>query len=103
MEIDVLGTTYTLDIVDDLSKVDENLTNSSGATNLDTKSIVIEKDYWDIERNLLHELIHAFLRESGLDCNSDWARNEEIIDWFAIQIPKINREFDRITEEYDII
>lgn len=36
-----------------------------------------------------HEIVHAFLKESGLDANSDWARNEEIVDWFALQGPKI--------------
>lgn len=36
-----------------------------------------------------HEIVHAFLKESGLDCNSDWARNEEIVDWIALQGPKI--------------
>lgn len=36
-----------------------------------------------------HELIHAFLRESGLGEESGWAINEEMVDWFAIQLPKI--------------
>lgn len=36
----------------------------------------------------LHEVVHAFLFESGLSGNS-WAANEEIIDWMAHQIPKI--------------
>ena len=46
---------------------------------------------------LRHELIHAFLRESGLDWSSSpaecWATNEEMIDWFAIQSPKIFKVF----------
>lgn len=41
-----------------------------------------------------HEIVHAFLYESGLDSSSysgsePWARNEEIVDWFAMQGPKI--------------
>lgn len=40
-----------------------------------------------------HEILHAFLFESGLDSNSlstnAWAINEEMVDWFAIQLPKI--------------
>lgn len=40
-----------------------------------------------------HEIIHAFLFESGLDISSvkaeSWATNEEMVDWVAIQIPKI--------------
>ena len=36
-----------------------------------------------------HEIIHAFLCESGLAENSDWATNEELVDWIAIQAPKL--------------
>ncbi len=49
---------------------------------------------------LRHELEHAFLFESGLAFNSNstnnWAMNEEMIDWFAIQMPKINAAYDEI-------
>ena len=46
---------------------------------------------------LRHEIIHAFLHESGLDWNSapadSWATNEEMVDWMAIQMPKICKVF----------
>lgn len=36
-----------------------------------------------------HEIIHAFLFESGLsECSyksDEWAKNEEMVDWFAHQ------------------
>lgn len=42
---------------------------------------------------LRHETVHAFFNESGLSTNSNesdaWARNEEMVDWIAIQGPKI--------------
>ncbi len=43
---------------------------------------------------LMHEIIHAFLNESGLQDSAlsppiAWAKNEEMIDYFAIQLPKI--------------
>jgi hypothetical protein len=43
---------------------------------------------------LRHEIVHAFFTESGLMDNalqleSAWAGNEEMVDWFAIQGPKI--------------
>lgn len=43
---------------------------------------------------LRHEVIHAFLSESGLEWCSftpekAWAKNEEMVDWIAIQFPKI--------------
>ncbi|MFD1464645.1 hypothetical protein ACFQ4L_00875 [Lapidilactobacillus mulanensis] len=40
-----------------------------------------------------HELIHAFLCESGLAENSDWAQNEEVVDWIARQFPKLFETF----------
>lgn len=42
---------------------------------------------------LRHELIHAFLYECGLADNSDWASNEEMIDWLAIQFDKLTDLF----------
>lgn len=43
---------------------------------------------------LRHEMVHAFLYQSGLDESSGkydcgWARNEEMVDWIAIQGEKI--------------
>lgn len=45
---------------------------------------------------LRHEIIHAFIHESGLDVMSDWARNEEMVDFFAYQIPKIAKLFKEL-------
>ena len=49
---------------------------------------------------LRHEIIHAFLIESGLTSSSNavdcWARNEEMIDWIAIQYPKIKKVFQQL-------
>lgn len=46
---------------------------------------------------LRHEIVHAFLYESGLTQNSlssdGWAKNEEMVDWIAIQEPKLNKAF----------
>lgn len=52
------------------------------------KCIAAEKE------TLRHEVIHAFLNESGLCENSGiigigWAKNEEMVDWIALQFPKI--------------
>ena len=51
---------------------------------------------------LRHELIHAFLSESGLShssgkiTNIGWAKNEEMVDFFAIQFPKIKKVFEEL-------
>lgn len=50
--------------------------------------------------NMRHELIHAFLNESGLGYNAAgtdcWPKNEEMVDWFAIQSPKIFKVFSSL-------
>lgn len=51
------------------------------------ESILSDLDV-QIKKNKRHEIVHAFLNESGLWENS-WARNEEMVDWIAIQGPKI--------------
>lgn len=53
------------------------------------------EDFSALQRKTLrHEIVHAFLAESGLFNNTynvevGWAMNEEMVDWFAIQSPKI--------------
>lgn len=48
------------------------------------------------QQTLRHEIVHAFLSESGLDYsahseNESWAKNEEMIDWIALQGEKLYR------------
>ena len=53
-----------------------------------------------IKEVLRHEIIHAFLFESGLEGNTSsvdhWANSEEIVDWFALQSPKIFKAFQEV-------
>lgn len=56
------------------------------------------KDLVAYQRKVLrHEIIHAFLYESGLWNNSgeckSWAMSEEMVDWIAIQEHKIHKAF----------
>ena len=49
-----------------------------------------KKDLREYSKKVLrHEIIHAFLCESGLAECSAWAQDEEAVDWFARQGPKI--------------
>lgn len=46
------------------------------------------------KETLRHEIVHAFFNESGLSSSSTrietpWAKHEEMVDWIAIQGPKI--------------
>lgn len=108
MKINVLGTEYMIIRVDKGQDpyIEEN--SLGGYCSYNTKEIVLlnlkTSDLWKDEpeeaikrqekKTLRHEIIHAFLNESGLHAEAHvptegWACNEEMIDWFAIQIPKI--------------
>lgn len=66
-----------------------------------SRTIVIRTDnYNNVEdfqrmqnKQLRHEIIHAFLAESGLQCNFEhstmWGHEETMVDWIAIQFPKL--------------
>ena len=111
-KINILGTIYNIRKV--TAGEDEYMTkmNFGGYCDADKKEIVILDartlpDFKDepmevtIRREketLRHELIHAFLNESGLKwntlpVNTAWAKNEEMVDWIAIQFPKILKVF----------
>lgn len=55
---------------------------------------------WSVMR---HEIVHAFLFESGLYVSSGrvnaWAENEEMVDWIALQFPKLYEVY----KELDIL
>lgn len=115
MKINVLGTKYKVKT----RKISEDETmrknNWCGYCSEETKEIVVadmsedeyfpdmtddEKDSYR-KKTLRHEIMHAFLNESGL-CDSAlvfdeaWSKNEEMVDWFAIQSPKIYKVFEEI-------
>lgn len=110
MTVNILGTEY--DIVKATSKTDKNLENMDGYCDRSTKKIVIvdiyDKDVkfeigapaWYQRKILRHEIIHAFMFESGMAENYDWGtddiHNEAIVDWIAIQGPKIIRAWKEV-------
>ena len=98
--MNILGTEY--EVINDDTGKNPKLKNANGYCEMYSKKIVIDcsEDYLNDPENydkfeefqaktLRHEVIHAFLHESGLDANSVWARNEELVDWIALQLPKI--------------
>lgn len=107
MKIDILGTEYEV-IVDapDILLPE----NADGALDQSIKRIVVAKfepdrnsirDYSEYRKKVLrHEVIHAFLYESGVWNNSNevgsWATNEGMVDWMAIQSPKILKVFQKM-------
>lgn len=106
MGINVLGTAYT--VVETDRQTDKRLCGCDGFCDKTSKEIVITTEAedsdladWGWYRNkvLRHEIIHAFFFESGL-CenfeNKPWGIMETLVDWFAIQYPKIKKIFDEL-------
>lgn len=102
--INILGTEYL--ILEQSKKDNPKLNECMGLCEPYSKKIVIsdfeeEKDdpmcveNWEefVNNVLRHEIFHAFFAESGLRNSSDYAENEELIDWLAIQSPKIFKVF----------
>ena len=107
-KIEILGEVYKVQFRD-LS--DPRLENADGYCDWTTKEIVVRSEFPEDVNNmrelhvyklkvLKHELIHAFLFESGLAGNS-WGTNEEIVDWIALQFDKIVNAFDRIEAVFE--
>lgn len=102
MKINVLGTEYEL--ITDVKEVDdENLSDNDGYIDYQARKIIIVemnnepngtsniKSYWqDVVR---HELIHAFLYESGLP---EYATDEILVEWIALQYPKMKKLFEEL-------
>lgn len=103
--VHILGIPYTIRIIeDDDYRFDRE---ADGWADPSTKEILVynfAQDRYSMrdlveyqKRTIRHEIIHAFLYESGLWQNSAgckcWAKNEEMVDWMAIQSPKIHEAF----------
>lgn len=113
MKIEVLGTPYVVRYVKFGQDEYMEKMNFCGYCDNNTKQIVIldlgtvpewmgEPEDVIAERHkttVRHELIHAFLNESGLQCSSNsteaWAKNEEMVDWFAVQMPKLLKAYKK--------
>ncbi|MBQ9625428.1 MAG: hypothetical protein IJR47_04890 [Clostridia bacterium] len=103
MKISVLGTEYTIFLESNNERFKKE--RIAGFAEFSTKEIHINKaenlepenKEQFIRETIRHELMHAFLYESGLDASSinNWATNEEMIDWFAIQSPKLQKAFEQ--------
>ncbi len=114
-KVNVLGTDYAIET----RKISEDETMKKnqwcGYCDEELKLIVVadmtEKEFVDIEtseaqetfrkKTLRHEILHAFLNESGLSDSASravgaWAKNEEMVDWIAIQFPKILKAYEEV-------
>ena len=105
MTINILGTPY--EIIEQSPEENPKLEEACGVCEQYSKKIILAdflrdpKDKMTVEypeefrkKVLRHEIIHAFLGESGLRGESEWAESEEMVDWFAIQFEKIHKAFE---------
>ena len=61
------------------------------------KEVMAVENIEEFKKNVLrHEIIHAFFGESGLRSCSEYAEDEELVDWIAIQFPKILKAFEQV-------
>lgn len=112
-KVNILGVEY--EILYKTSDEKEALKNCSGYCDTTSKKIYVavptekEKEDPNFIENvetfqatvIRHEVIHAFLYESGLAhdsarLDSPWAVNEEMVDWVAIQFPKIQKVYEEL-------
>jgi hypothetical protein len=96
-KINILGTEYSIEL--------KEMGNSDydGYCDYTSKCITVRSDNynkveafdWLQKKQLRHEVIHAFMAESGLQANwehkQEFGHDETTVDWFAIQIPKITK------------
>jgi len=112
MTINVLGTDYVVIRCDYKDKPIFEKRSIDGYHDSTEKEIVIvnmktypgfedksEEYCKKVEKEILrHEIVHAFLCESGLNdsslqFNAGWSKNEEMVDWIAFQFPKLLKAF----------
>ena len=112
MKVNILGTDYNIRLLN--ADEDPHFQNGAlcGYCSYTRKEILLLNlaclDDWKNEQpdvireqqneTLRHEIIHAFLNESGLGANSivteqAWSQNEEMVDYFAAQFPKMLKAF----------
>mgnify|MGYP003294774800 CR=1 FL=1 len=72
-----------------------------GACDFEGRTIYINKVLTGQSYNetLRHEMVHAFFKECGLDYEIDWARDEMLIDWLALNLP----DMCKACEDVDVL
>lgn len=107
MTVNILGSKWTIEYRN--ADADSSLIEGNGGyTDSSINLIVISNrsrrddvaDFGEIQKRYLrHEIIHAFLYESGLGANYEHAQyghEETMVDWIAIQFPKILEVFKEV-------
>ena len=103
-KLSVLGVEYT--VKEQSQSENPTLTDCDGYSDWTTKEIVVAREVEGtlgdmeayIKKVLRHEIVPAFLVESGLhECSGKadaWATNESMVDWIARQGQKIYKAWE---------
>lgn len=101
MKVDILGTQY--DIIKQTISENTKLENANGICEFFAKKIIYDEaqpdrmSYDNLDafnkKVVRHEVIHAFFGESGL---KDYMNDELLVDWIAVQFPKIQKVFEQL-------
>ena len=102
MKVTILGSEWKIKFRSE--KKDPDLEEKDGYCDRTERLIVIAKDrgntgfknYEEYQKSVIrHEIVHAFLIESGLDSNwqhaNQFGHDETMVDWIAIQFPKMQK------------
>lgn len=97
--VSIMGSTWHIEWR--TKEEDVKLIKCDGYCDKTIKTIVLAWLDWDgmnynsmatyMSTVLRHEMVHAMLFESGLgsETTNNWARNEEMVDWIALQLPRL--------------
>ena len=103
--LNILGTEYSLEFkpatFEKFSNQEENICGLCCRTSKKIYLLYMDINYYEKQNyssnemremfasTIRHEMIHAFFYESGLAGETDFAEDEILVDWIALQIPKI--------------
>lgn len=100
-KVKILGTEY--EVIKQTIADNSKLESANGLCEFWAKKLIIDEAQPDrmtyenldaFNRKVLrHEVIHAFLGESGL---KQYMEDEVLVDWIAVQFPKIAKVFEEL-------
>ena len=107
-KVNILGAEYTIEYKKRYEDKQFASGEADGYCDSTSKRIVLreedEKDNVDdfsvhIKKIARHEIVHAFMFESGLGSNFEhigFGHEETMVDWIAYQFPKMQKVFEEV-------
>lgn len=105
MKLNILGQEYELVIATKKEYPKLKSVDADGLAELYSKKLIINKsiteeseltmdNIYEYESKVIrHEIIHAYFHEAGL---TDYCNDELLVDWLALQIPKIMNTIEEV-------